>query len=88
MFSVLVSSKGQIVLPAVMRRELGLAAGARLNVQAQPDGTIQLKPVQAVAVQDVRTLAGMVRAPSRGKARQLDRFDAATVAAAKRARSR
>ena len=38
MSTLLVSSKGQIVLPAATRRRLGLGAGARLEVFEDADG--------------------------------------------------
>ncbi|WP_369015678.1 AbrB/MazE/SpoVT family DNA-binding domain-containing protein, partial [Escherichia coli] len=38
MSSVLVSAKGQVVLPADLRRRLGLNPGARLEVTEEPDG--------------------------------------------------
>jgi AbrB family looped-hinge helix DNA binding protein len=38
MSTLLVSSKGQIVLPAEMRRRLGMGAGARIEVLEDWDG--------------------------------------------------
>lgn len=74
----LVSSKGQIVLPAAMRRRLGMGAGARIAVVEESDG---LKPrvVRAVAPADVAKLAGMVKARARGGARRLEDFDPASL---------
>jgi antitoxin PrlF len=84
MSTLLVSSKGQIVLPAATRRRLGLGAGSRLEVSEVPDG-VQLRVVRAVPAADLKGLAGMVKAPSRGVARRLEDFDpAATLARARR----
>jgi len=76
--TLVVSSKGQIVLPAEQRRRLGLSAGARVEVQEEPDG-LRLRVVRAVPKSDVRALAGMVRAPSRGVPRRLRDFDPASL---------
>lgn len=73
-----VSSKGQIVLPAELRRRLGMLAGARLDVTEEPDG-LKLRVIRAVARTDVSALAGMAKAPSRGKPRSLDQFDPASL---------
>ena len=76
MSSLVVSSKGQVVLPAALRRRLGMGAGARLEVVEVADG-ITLRVVRAVPRSDVRSLAGMLKAPTRGVPRSLDNFDAA-----------
>jgi AbrB family looped-hinge helix DNA binding protein len=48
MSTLLVSSKGQIVLPADLRRRLGMGAGARIEVLEEPDG-LKLRVVRPVA---------------------------------------
>ncbi len=85
MSTLLVSSKGQIVLPAEMRRRLGMGAGAKVEVLEEEDG-LKLRLVRAVITSDVSSLAGMVRAPTRGAPRQLGEFDPASELA--RARHR
>jgi antitoxin PrlF len=80
MSSVLVSAKGQVVLPAELRRRLGLNPGARLEVTEEPDG-LRLRVQRAVPAAKVAELAGMVTAPSRGKPRKLADFDPASLAA-------
>ena len=80
MSSLLVSSKGQIVLPAAMRRRLGLGLGARLEVREEADG-LTLRVVRSVRQADLSALAGMVKAPARGALRRLDDFDAAALLA-------
>jgi len=80
MSSVLVSAKGQVVLPADLRRRLGLNPGARLEVTEEPDG-LRLRVQRSVPTTEVSELAGMVTAPSRGKRRSLDDFDPASLTA-------
>lgn len=78
MSTLLVSSKGQIVLPAALRRRLGMGAGARLEVLEEPDG-LKLRVVRPVATADLGALAGMVKAPARGVPRRLEEFDPASL---------
>jgi antitoxin PrlF len=85
MTTVLMSSKGQIVLPAEIRRKHGLGAGARIEVLEEPDG-IKLRVVRAMPVSDVSSLAGMVKAPSKGVPRHLDDFDPASLVRRKASR--
>lgn len=80
MSTLLVSSKGQIVLPAALRRRLGMGAGARLEVVEESDG-LKLRVVRAVQAADVTGMAGMVKAPSRGVPRKLEDFDPASLVA-------
>jgi AbrB family looped-hinge helix DNA binding protein len=80
MFTLLVSSKGQIVLPAAIRRRLGMGAGARLEVVEEEDG-LKLRVVRAVPQADVASLAGMLKAPAPGLPRHLEDFDPATLVA-------
>jgi len=83
MATLLVSSKGQIVLPAVLRRRLGMGAGARIEVLEESDG-LKLRVVRSVAKVDLSGLAGMVKAPARGVPRRLQDFDAASLLARSR----
>ena len=78
MSTLLVSSKGQIVLPAATRRRLGLGAGARLEVFEDADG-VRLRVVRSVPATDLKGLAGMVKAPTRGVSRRLGDFDPASL---------
>jgi len=80
MSSVLVSAKGQVVLPADLRRRLGLNPGARLEITEEPDG-LRLRLQRTVSTAAVEELAGMVTAPSRGKPRKLSDFDPASLTA-------
>jgi len=83
MTTVVVSSKGQVVLPAALRRRLGLGAGTRLEVLEEADG-VRLRVVRSVPSVDLSELAGMVTAPSRGVARRLEDFDPASLLARRR----
>jgi antitoxin PrlF len=78
MSTLLVSSKGQIVLPAATRRRLGLGAGSQLQVSDELDG-VRLRVLRSVPITDLSQLAGMVKAPSRGIPRRLEDFDPATL---------
>lgn len=80
MTTLLVSSKGQIVLPVGLRRRLGMGAGARLEVLEEPDG-LKLRVVRAVATSDLTGMAGLVKAPARGVPRRLEDFDPASLLA-------
>jgi AbrB family looped-hinge helix DNA binding protein len=78
MSTLLVSSKGQIVLPAALRRRLGMGAGARIEVLEESDG-LKLRVVRAVAAADMTGMAGMVKATARGVPRRLEDFDPAAL---------
>jgi AbrB family looped-hinge helix DNA binding protein len=81
--TLVVSSKGQIVLPAALRRRLGMGAGARLEVLEEPDG-LKLRVVRSVAtasMADLAGMAGMVKARPRGVPRRLEDFDPASLPA-------
>jgi AbrB family looped-hinge helix DNA binding protein len=49
MSTLLVSSKGQILLPAEMRRRLGMRPGSRIEVIEESDG-LKLRVVRAVTM--------------------------------------
>jgi antitoxin PrlF len=83
MSTLLVSSKGQIVLPAALRRRLGMNAGARIEVVEEPDG-LKLRVIRSVATTNLTGMAGMVRAPVRGVPRRLEDFDPASLPARSR----
>jgi antitoxin PrlF len=84
MSTLLVSSKGQIVLPAELRRRLGMGAGARIEVLEESDG-LKLRVVRSVETADMTGLAGLVKAPARGVPRHLEDFDAASLLTQSRA---
>ncbi|MCK6420828.1 MAG: AbrB/MazE/SpoVT family DNA-binding domain-containing protein [Burkholderiaceae bacterium] len=76
--TILVSTKGQVVLPAELRRRLGMGAGARIEVLEESDG-LKLRVVRPVATVDLTSMAGMVKAPARGTPRRLEDFDPASL---------
>jgi antitoxin PrlF len=78
MATMTVSSKGQVVLPADIRRRLGLLAGTQVEVIEQSDGVrlVVSRPVKTTAI---AACVGMVTAPSKGKPRRLEDFDPATL---------
>ena len=78
MATLTVSSKGQIVLPAGVRRRLGLGAGAKIEILEEVDG-LRLRVVSAVNQAKVASLVGMAKARSRGIPRRLDDFDPASI---------
>lgn len=78
MTTMTVSSKGQIVLPADIRRRLGLMAGTQMEIIEEPDG-VRLVVARPVKTADVAACAGMVTAASKGKPRKLSEFDAAAL---------
>jgi antitoxin PrlF len=78
--TIVVSSKGQIVLPAALRRRLGMGAGARIEVLEESDG-LKLRVIRAVSTADLTGMAGMVKAPAHGVPRRLEDFDPASLLA-------
>ena len=81
MSTLVVSSKGQIVLPAAVRRRMGMGAGARIEVVEEPDG-LKLRVLRSAATADVAGMAGMagmVKAKARGVPRRLEDFDPARL---------
>ena len=80
MSTLLVSSKGQIVLPAALRRRLGMGAGAKIEVLEESDG-LKLRVVRSVAKADLTGMVGMVKASARGVPRRLEDFDPASLLA-------
>jgi antitoxin PrlF len=77
MHIVTVSSKGQIVLPACVRKRLGLSAGAQLEL-VESESALQLTVIREVPSKRVSELAGMLVARSQGKPRSLASFDPAS----------
>ena len=78
--TLVMSSKGQLVIPAALRRKLGIGAGARIDVIEEADG-IKLRVVRPAQATDMTQLAGLVKAPSKGTPRRLGDFDPAGLLA-------
>ena len=64
-----------------------MGVGAKLEVIEDGDG-VKLKVVRPVEKPDLSRLAGMVKAPSRGRPRRLEDFDPASLIARERAAPR
>jgi antitoxin PrlF len=73
-----VSSKGQINLPAALRRRLGMDAGEKIEAIEEADG-LKLRVIRPIEKADISKFAGMVTAPSRGKVGRLEDFDPASI---------
>ena len=78
MTTMTVSSKGQVVLPASIRKRLGLVAGSQLQVFDEPDG-LRLTVARPVKTGEIAACAGMAIAPRTGQPRRLADFDAASI---------
>jgi AbrB family looped-hinge helix DNA binding protein len=59
MTTATVTSKGQITIPLDVRQRLGIDVGDRIEFVELAEGEFAIKP----AVQDVRSLKGMLRKP-------------------------
>ena len=80
MSTLLVSSKGQIVLPAALRRKLGMGAGSEIEVLEESD-RLKLRVIRPVHTVELSSLAGMVKASAQGVPRRLEDFDPASMLA-------
>lgn len=61
MATATLSTKGQITIPRRVRERMGLATGDRVEFVELPSGQFALQP----AVDDVRSLKGMVPRPAK-----------------------
>ena len=61
MSTATVTSKGQITIPQTVRDRLGIDTGDRVEFVELADGEFAIKP----AVDDIRSLKGMLRKPAR-----------------------
>ena len=59
MTTAVLSSKGQVTIPAAVRRRLGLDAGDRIEFVELKEGGFVIKP----AIDDVRALKGLLKKP-------------------------
>lgn len=76
MTTVTVSDKGQVVIPAAIRRGLGIKAGTELDFELDGSG-IRINLRHSVPPADIESGYGMLRAKPAGKQRKLEDFDAA-----------
>lgn len=78
MATITISSKGQVVLPADIRKRLGLTSGMQIEV-IEEAGSLRLIPAHSIAASSIASCAGMITAPTSGKPRNLADFDAASL---------
>jgi antitoxin PrlF len=76
--TVTVSDKGQVVIPAEIRRGLGIKPGTQLEFELE-GASIRVSLTQPVEPSTLDTGYGMLRARSTGRTRRLDEFDAAEL---------
>jgi len=53
------TTKGQITLPKAIRDKLGLKAGAKIDFELLPDGTVKLRPANLTAL----SIMGILKRP-------------------------
>lgn len=73
---VTVSEKGQVVIPASIRRSLGIKPGMELGFELE-DRTIRVSLNQPVATSDIASGYGMLKPKGAAKPRKLLDFDVA-----------
>ena len=73
--TVTVSDKGQVVIPAVIRRRLGLVPGSKLDFELEGD-SIRVRPLKSIPPSRPEDGYGMLRCNLPGE-RSLARFDVA-----------
>lgn len=61
---VRISKSGQVTLPAKIRKQLGVDIGEQVDFVQQKDGTIQLRPVESLAIEE---FAGSLGPPPDGQ---------------------
>ena len=59
---VTVGDRGRIVLPAAVRKALGLSTGSRMLLSTEADGSLRLRPYRAVADHSRGLLADLASA--------------------------
>ena len=85
--SVSFSTKGQIVIPAWLRRQFDIQAGTRASLEATPEG-ILLKPMTSVVVRRLRgILKPKTKQPTLAKLRSEHKKSEKTLEDLKYARS-
>jgi AbrB family looped-hinge helix DNA binding protein len=77
MASVTVSDKGQVVIPAGIRRRLGIEPGTRLDFELEGD-SIRVRPVRAIRRTRPEDGYGLLKCDQPGE-RRLAEFDVATA---------
>lgn len=76
MTQVTVSAKGQVVIPAEIRKRLGIGPGSELEL-IEEEGTIRVRVVRALSTSKLDDGYGMLR--YHGEGRRLVEFDVAAA---------
>ena len=76
MQKVTVSEKGQVVIPVLIRRSLGIKPGTELGFE-QEGSSIRIVLNAPIATTQIDSGYGMLKAKPLGKTRSLNDFDAA-----------
>lgn len=79
--TTVISTKGQVILPKIIRDQRHWPAGMRLTVENTADGVL-LKPALAFPASTVEAVFGSLAYT--GKAKSIEEMDAAVAAEAKR----
>jgi bifunctional DNA-binding transcriptional regulator/antitoxin component of YhaV-PrlF toxin-antitoxin module len=69
--SVVLSTKGQIVIPRILREVAGLAAGVRLIMQIREEGIIEIRPCRQ-RIDETFGMLDLGKAKSRPRKRTSD----------------
>jgi AbrB family looped-hinge helix DNA binding protein len=77
MSTVTVSDKGQVVIPAEIRRRLGLVPGSKLDFTLEGDG-IRVRPLKSIPPSRAEDGYGLLRCKRSGERRLTD-FDVAVA---------
>ena len=77
MASVTVSEKGQVVIPAGIRRRLGIEPGSKLDFELEGD-SIRVRPIRTIRRTRPEDGYGMLKCDQPGE-RHLGDFDVATA---------
>jgi AbrB family looped-hinge helix DNA binding protein len=78
MSAATLTERGQLVVPADIRRKYGLSPGTQVEF-VDNGGTLRLVVRRRVAPSDPQAGFGMIKVGSRGRARRLSTFDAASL---------
>ncbi|MBU1189943.1 MAG: AbrB/MazE/SpoVT family DNA-binding domain-containing protein [Gammaproteobacteria bacterium] len=76
------TEKGQVVIPARIRRKYGLIPGTKIDF-VDNDGCIRLRITRPVPASTVDEGFGMIRCTDTGRPRRLSEFDPAAMVARK-----
>jgi len=78
MATATLTERGQVVIPAEIRRKYGLSEGTQVEF-VDDGGTIRLVVRRRVAPSDPQAGFGMIKLESKGRVRRLSEFDAASL---------